>query len=531
MHLPLFNINGRFGCEMVRQTDFPRVEDLLAHMDRLGIARSLTYHGLARVSHAVSGNRRLLAEIESTPSAPDRLLPAFVVGPSMLYERRGLEDLTEAVRSGRVRALRLFPVFHQKLEHFFPVLAKVASYQPVLLCDAHDGIALPNLGALAEAFPQCPIVMTHAMWGELPPLLNWMRRYENVHTDTSCLHTTGTIERLCREFGSGRVLFGLGWKSQQGAAIGTLLYADISDSDRARIAHENAERLLGISPTPLQKSDLLARPDKPLWRAFVKRDPLPVPITDSHSHFGPNSAWLVEDQEMKDQIPAALHRMDQMGIATLIASSNLALMGDPVEGNNELVQMLKPYGKRFLGWIVYNPHYAENLDPLLDRWLADPFFVGFKILGGAYWEAPVTDRRYEAVWQRAHRYRLPVLIHTSDNGPAGPGPVGEVAPKYPEAIFLLGHSGLNDAGRRVAEEIVNAHPNVYLESCGSFVSTISWRDTLSRVPPNRLLYGSDGVFHAFEYELGLLLSQDVPDETLQPALGATIRSLLERRVR
>jgi predicted TIM-barrel fold metal-dependent hydrolase len=103
--------------------------------------------------------------------------------------------------------------------------------------------------------------------------------------------------------------------------------------------------------------------------------------------------------------------------------------------------------------------------------------------------------------------------------------------RYPHVSFLLGHSGGGDKGRREAEELAQKHPNVYLEWCGSFCSTIPWEETLGRVNPRQVVFGTDAMAHDFNWELGRLLSLDLPDRTLLPILGGNMRRILAMRRR
>ena len=500
------------------RSDYPHATDLLAQMDRLGVSRSVVWHAGARDHHADTGNRQLLAEI----AGEERLVPAFGIGVDMLWTRNGLKHLTEAVGSGRVRALRLFPASMRfNVAQIAPVIDAVATHKPVLFCDVRE---LPEPAALAERFPGLTIVITHSMWGHLPILLDAMRRYPNVHADISWLHSNGTIELLCRQFGAARVVFGLGGRAHQGASIAALLHAEISDAERELIAHGNLDRLLGLSATKPRTATIA----QPLWHRFINREPLGIEVLDAHGHLGPMGFWMQELQELADQIPHALHDMDRYSIKTLIVSGFHALLNDPVAGNDLLAETLRPHGDRFRGWIAFNPHHAGRLTPYLERWLANPFFAGFKLLCG-YWHVPVTDPRFEIVWRTANTHRLPILIHTWDGAFDSPAMFRDICPQYPHAAFIFGHAGGGDHGRREAEEMVAANPNVWLEWCGSFCSTIPWEETLPKIGKDRLLFGTDAVVHNFAWELGRLLSLDLPEAMIRPALGDNLRGLLGRR--
>jgi uncharacterized protein len=201
-----------------------------------------------------------------------------------------------------------------------------------------------------------------------------------------------------------------------------------------------------------------------------------------------------------------------------------------VEGNERLEEWLRPHGGRLAGYVAFNPIYAGELAARFDRYFGGPVFVGFKLLC-SYWGVWVTDPRFEPMWAYAERYRLPVLIHTWSGACDSPAMLKDIVRKYPNVSFILGHSGGVDAGRREAEELALANPNVYLEWCGSFCSTIRWEDTLARVDPARVVFGTDAMAHDMVWELGRLLSVDVPDSVLLPILGANMRRILARRKR
>ena len=96
-----------------------------------------------------------------------------------------------------------------------------------------------------------------------------------------------------------------------------------------------------------------------------------------------------------------------------------------------------------------------------------------------------------------------------------------------EASARLGE--MPPAMRREAEALAAAHPNVWLEWCGSFCSTIPWEESFSRVNPAKMIFGSDAFCHNLVWELGRLLSVDLPQEQVRPMLGDTMRRLLALR--
>jgi len=181
-----------------------------------------------------------------------------------------------------------------------------------------------------------------------------------------------------------------------------------------------------------------------------------------------------------------------------------------------------------MGYFTFNPFYGADLVKRFDDAFSRPFFAGFKLLCD-YWQTPVTDPRFEPVWRYANERRLPILLHTWEGTCDSPALLSDIVPRYLEARFLLGHSGGGDRGRLEAERLALASPNVYLEFCGSFCAARPWEETLAAVGPDRVVFGTDGIYHDVSWELARLLSVDVPDETKVRILGANMRAVLARR--
>ena len=83
-------------------------EELLAEMDRLGVAEALVTHAMAVDGHPRDGNERLLREIAPFP----RLHPCWVLLPSS-GEMPPPAELVARMRDAGVRAARLCPARHR----------------------------------------------------------------------------------------------------------------------------------------------------------------------------------------------------------------------------------------------------------------------------------------------------------------------------------------------------------------------------------------------------------------------------------
>ncbi|NLF39438.1 amidohydrolase family protein, partial [bacterium] len=517
----LFDVNASYGKPCMGGSDFPTIQDRLSAMDRLGISRALVWNAESVQSHALSCNQALIGSIRATPGAEVRMLPALTVSSQVLYEHDGVARLHAQFEAAGCRALRFTNATGRlSLMQLEPVLRRIRRLKPFIVL-RYDQASAADILEFAAAFPDVPVVLTEVMWGPSVIVFDLMRRRKSVLCDTSWLHSFGAIELVVKHFGADRLVFGTGYKSHNGAAIGALARARITAAQRRQIAHGNLDRLTGLRATPASTSRWTANT---LWPRFLEGGRLDVDIVDAHGHLGPSSGYMVEHQEERAQLEAGLAVMDRIGIRTQLVSGMQAIMGAPAEGNALLEAVLRPHAGRVSGYVSFNPVYADDLTPHLDRYFAGPVFKGFKTLCD-YWRVAITDKRFAPMWAYASRHRLPVLSHTWDGDCDTPSMFKGLAGRYPHVPFILGHSGGGDGGRREAEALARTHSNVHLEWCGSFCSTVCWEETLRTVHPRQVLFGTDAMAHDFNYELGRLLSLDVPDKTLIPILGANMRRI------
>ena len=127
---------GFYGSGSHEKPEFPELSDLLKEMDRLGIWASVVSNAQARDGNANYGNHRLMEDIEKTPGAGDRIIPAFVVSPKCICESGTMEYTKEMLASGRVGALSVYPVTGRfELGHLERVFDELCEYSPVVLVD------------------------------------------------------------------------------------------------------------------------------------------------------------------------------------------------------------------------------------------------------------------------------------------------------------------------------------------------------------------------------------------------------------
>jgi len=531
----LFDSNKCFGNVSGYVQGFRNASDLLANMDRFGISRSLVWNTEARDYSPTWGNCRLLEELKAQDCG-ERLVPAFTVSPVMLYEENAMDGLIQAMTVNEVRAIRVFPgTLRHSIGQIETLIDTLRKLKPVLFFDSKEREPLDarELLSLAEKFPDIPIVYMQGMWDELVTMLDLMRHRENILVDTSWLHTPQVIELITEKFGAERMVFGTGYGSHNGASIAALLYSDISESQRELIGHKNLERLLGLieinDDRDTSKLHAAGLPeDESLWNRFISRKDLGLDIIDAHGHLGHFSTNIMKACDVEKQLEYFIPLMDAFNITAAAISGTQALSLSAPAGNRMLEEVLSHYGKKFMGYYVYNPYYRDEILSELDHCFSRDFFIGFKI-HCHQWQIPVTDTGFEPLWEYAHRHCLPILLHTWEGNLVTPAMLEDIAPAYPNAIFILGHSGGGNKGRREAEELALRNGNVFLEFCGSFTASIPYEETVRRVGSSRVLFGTDAMFHSPVWELGRALSMNIPEEELVPIMGGNFRKILSLR--
>ena len=522
------DVNGSYGKSATGNSEFPEIRNRLQFMNRLGIGMSLVWNTESRQNHALSSNQKMIEEIERTPNAKGRIVPALSVSGLMTYERDGIKTLRQQMITGDTCALRFVNVFGRlTLCQLEPIIKGIADLKPFIVM-RYDETNIQDILEFTSLFPKIPLVLTEVMWGPCITVFDLMRRRKNILADNSWLHTFGAVEQVVKHFGAERLVFGTGYKSHGAASMTQLIRSEITEDKRQLAMNGNMKRLLGLKKAGKGLSFISPRPANSLWERCLSGKTLGVDIVDAHFHLGPSGGYVLKNQEEGSQVKPALKVMDSLGIQTVVVSGMQALLGEAVSGNDLLENVLRPHSDRFKGYLGFNPFYAEELIRHFDRYFSGSFFVGFKTLCD-YWKVPITDSRFTPMWEYANRHRLPVLMHTWAGNFDSPAMCKDLVRKYPDISFIFGHSGGSDAGRLEVEALAPGNSNVYLEWCGSFCGTRMWEETLGKVSCKQVVFGTDAIAHDIYWELGRLLSLDVPDATLIPILGQNMRRILSLR--
>jgi hypothetical protein len=239
--VPVFDANLRVGDLREEPAPCRNRDELLAEMNRHGVARGLIYHAYAETVSPIDGNRYL----EAWLGDDGRTLPQWTVMPTP----DSLEQIQTLHADGKVQSVRLYDTWTAGLP-FRPW-----AYDSLLswLSEARIPVWIPLPDADADQlvttlsdYPELVTVLvgahyTHALW--VRSILNAL---PNAHLELSRYEPIGELEALRAEFGAERLLYG-SWYSRY--AMGPMLFylhhTDLNDTDLALVCAGNLERILG----------------------------------------------------------------------------------------------------------------------------------------------------------------------------------------------------------------------------------------------------------------------------------------------
>ncbi len=524
------NLRAEYGFSQTYTMDYCSIQDIIDQMDRLGIWQTIVE--FTGASNTIYRAHRLLKELETIPNWRQRIIPCFMADPAVLFHTGGVEEFRQILRDAAPCCLSFYPKAGKyRIRMADALLEQVQDICSVVLMDKAQlsgDCAADDLIYLADRFPKMSFVIRQFSWGGYNFIIDVLSRTKNVYIDNSRLHTREAIDMFSRHFGSNRIVFSTDTRANEGAAMGTITFSELSEEEKNAIRYGNFISMFqNEEDRAFLLKNLRAIPNKipnRFWTPFVEEGKAPdTEIYDIHCHMGmTGGGWVLEDGIMEKQVESFEKDMDRYNVQKIVSS--MSGRPDLIQANIEMEEATRGRD-RFRGYLRYNPNFDElYTDEYMDKLFATGYFVGLKTLP-AYMGIEITDPRYERMFRYANEHELPVLIHTWQKSLGAPKACAEAAARWPKAKVVLGHSGGGELGRVDCEAIAQdpKFNNVYFEFCGSFAASRTWAKSLEKIDPSRVLYGTDACLHDMGWEMGRLLSADIGDEDLTAILGANAK--------
>lgn len=527
--MQLFDANVQVGRFRQMTAGYPfRKQDLLADMDRFGIAEALVLDSLSRESHPSPGNARVLRLTTVEP----RLHPCWALLPPRGGEIGPLETLLERMAAAGVRAVKLFPGHHTFslrewcLGQILDVLeegriptfvdfnkAFVSGWPP----DDTDWEAVVQACA---AHPDLPIIISESRFRAANRMIyEALEECPNLRLELSGFWVHRGIEFVCREFGAERLMFGTKWPLRElGCTTAMLRFAEITDDDRAKIAGDNLRGLLAAAhpqappPAPQYRVTVRPPPGRSLRaRALRGEPPRGETIIDIHAHLGKSATYHIADAG-----PARVEReMTRLGVLCSVVFGFSGVTGDWTQDNNVVARAMRDHPGRYFGLIVVNPLHPDEMRRELDR-CEGKGFIGVKLIPH-YQGYPEDGPNIEIPVAWANERKMMVLNH-------GWGPVEHLrrlADAYPEVTFIVGHYTTAYA------LLVNTYPHVYQCTCEP-LNHRSIETLVEAVDVSKVLFGSDVTDLPLAMGMGPILHARIPEADKRKILGLNALEMLRR---
>lgn len=220
---------------------------------------------------------------------------------------------------------------------------------------------------------------------------------------------------------------------------------------------------------------------------------------------------------------------DVMGVRrTAIMSWSGPCAGDVDQGNAIVEDAVAAYPDRFLGAVYVNPALVPRdvLMAEVRRLVEGKGFVALKPYPrvGLKYDDPL----YAPCWEYANSHSLYALLHIGGEG-GGTDTVQTLAAKYPDAQWVIAHTGGSFGMARKVAAAMKQCPNIWAELTLTPVTNgvIEW--LAAEVGDDRILFGTDAPMRDPRPQLGWVVWSDLSVASRKKILGENYQRLLSLR--
>jgi uncharacterized protein len=247
-----------------------------------------------------------------------------------------------------------------------------------------------------------------------------------------------------------------------------------------------------------------------------------IKTIDFHGHVG---KW--ERYGMDDNPALLLRAMDAAGID--VACVFNIFYPDGTTGNDLTARFVAQHPDRFVGFAYVSPLMPERMVPELTRAIEKLNFAAIKLYP-PYTPWRLNESPWDPIYEFADAHGLAIIFHTGSEWQNLPKFINDVAPRFPNANFVLGHAGNTPVERAQAIAAIQAHANVYVETCSTFRTPGVIEQLVNEGGADRVLFGSDMPLMDPRSQLGKIITADIDDEAKKQILGLNAQRLLRGKV-
>lgn len=191
---------------------------------------------------------------------------------------------------------------------------------------------------------------------------------------------------------------------------------------------------------------------------------------------------------------------------------------------NDVVKLaVDRYPGKVIGMAFVNPGFQKEALAEVERCVKDLGFVGVKLYHQYFMDNPV---QYPLV-EKCIELDVPILMHsghTTDPITHARQPrisdgvhMANIAKRYPEATFLMGHIGGGGDWQWSLKAIADT-PNVFADTGGSLLDRPQMEEAVRYIGADRILFATDGTWAAGTAKI---LGSDLSEEEKKTILNGT----------
>ncbi len=242
-------------------------------------------------------------------------------------------------------------------------------------------------------------------------------------------------------------------------------------------------------------------------------------ILDAHTHIGATylTCYFTDRRWTAEEL---IREMDRCGVDIACVSAG-GLPHELKDMNRRALEAVRRFPSRLIGFVRLSPKNADILEDL-EYYIRDEGFKGIKLHPNQDGFCLLKEAILEGVYEKAARYRVPVLIHSGTEPWTVAGQFADQAERFPDVTFIMAHSGLRndkhvyDSAKKVGNLILET-------SIGGVTSPRG-------LGKDRVVYGSDWPTTSMRSELqeviDLWSSGHLEDEEARDILGESMARIL-----
>jgi hypothetical protein len=238
---------------------------------------------------------------------------------------------------------------------------------------------------------------------------------------------------------------------------------------------------------------------------------------DAHCHLG----FGLTCSRSADDL---LKEMDLNSVSrAVVVPVDRFLAVDNSEGNDQILDAARSHPDRFIPFTTANPWFCDRARAELTRTFGagsagvkfHPGFQGFTL----------SDEVFLPLVELAIEHGKPMFFHAGTPISSMPYQLTELAMRYPEGIFIMGHMAYSDFWYEVSASAACVD-NLYLETSHHVPGFV--RAVAERVGVDKILFGSDSPYGSMEVELEKIGKVFPSESDRARILSANLLRILER---